>query len=352
MSSRPLPRPSVLIWVLTAELWAIAVLAWIAYIRNQFGGDPFRSWLLDWHVYAAGSRDFLSRDLYHVPLESTFPIPVSSYNMPPASAVITLPFITVPDTLGGTLWVLLNVAATAGAAILAARIMRWSNPWLWAGALFFAYTVTNWSLPALLGNNTPLLLLLVASFVAVHLAGRPVAAGVLLGVAIAIKLWPATFLVVLARERDWRTFGWAIGVAAVITIPLLLWLGGPGVIGPMIAALQVRDDIGPKQVIFGITWLRENVSWWPDWGGYAISFLILLIPARGLTGYGLATLAGMAAIPNLWRHYWPTVVFGVLLVGRGLLDRRQARAGKRPHARPAGATPRVGETATDPEFGS
>ena len=107
---------------------------------------------------------------------------------------------------------LLNiVAAVAAAVILTARIMRWSNPWLWAGALFFAIPSRTGASAALLGNNTPLVLLLVASFVAVHLAGRPVAGGVLLGVAIATKLWPATFLVVLARERDWRTFGWATG---------------------------------------------------------------------------------------------------------------------------------------------
>ena len=160
--------------------------------------------------------------------------------------------------------------------------------------------------------------------------------GLLLGVAIATKLWPATFLVVLARERDWRTFGWAAGTAAAITVVLILWLGGLSVIGPMVAALQVRDEIGPDRFVLGITWLRENISWWPDWGGYAISLLILLIPAKGMTGYGLATLAGMAAIPNLWRHYWATVIFGVLLLGRGLLDRRQAPAGKTPHARRAG----------------
>jgi hypothetical protein len=248
--------------------------------------------------------------------------------------------------------VLLNVTAVGAAAVLTTHLLRLRYPWLWAGAIFCLYSVTDWSAAALLGNNSPLVLLLVAGFVAVHLANRPVAGGLLLGVAIATKLWPATFLVVLARERDWRAFSWAAGTAATIMVVLILWLGGLGVIGPMVAALQVRDEIAPDRFVLGITWLREHVSWWPDWGGYAISLLILLIPAKGMTGYGLATLAGMAAIPNLWRHYWATVIFGVLLLGRGLLDRRQAPRGKTPHARRVDGPALVSETRPDPGFGS
>ena len=81
----------------------------------------------------------------------------------------------------------------------------------------------------------------------------------------------------------------------------------------------------------GLAWLREAFEWWPEWGGFAVSALLLLIPARGLTGYGLATLAGMAAIPNLWRHYIETVVFGGVLIWRGLTASR-GEAHKSEHA--------------------
>ena len=221
---------------------------------------------------------------------------------------------------------IVNAAAVGGAAVLLAQVIRLPRPWLWGGALFAYYSWNlfgSWSRTAVVGNNTPLILLLVAGFIAAQLANRSVAAGALLGIAIATKVWPATLLVPLARERNWRTIAWAVGVAATTTAALLLWLGGPTVIGPLLRALAVSDEIGPNQVVVGVTWLRERTDWWPDWGGYAVCALMLLIPAKGLTGYGLAIFAGMVAIPNLWRHYYGTIFYSILITIRGLIDRRR-----------------------------
>ena len=66
----------------------------------------------------------------------------------------------------------------------------------------------------------------------------------------------------------------------------------------------------------------------------------------------------MAAIPNLWRHYWGTVAFGVVLLVRGLIDRRQARSRttRQTHAprvgEPSDSTTVFGEAEPDPEYGS
>ena len=345
-------------WIpwLTALIWAIAAVVWVDRLV-AVAYEGYKGWLVDWHVYAAGAQNLLDGDLYRVPLISPYRIPVDTFNLPPAAPAMAIPFLVLPDGVAGPMWVILNVVAVAATALLTARIVRVRPAWLWAGAAFLALTLSPWGNPALLGNNTPLVLLLVAGFVTTHLAERSTLAGAMLGVAIATKLWPATFLVVLARERSWRTFAWAVGTAAVIFLVAILWLGGIGVIGPMVSSLSVRDDI-TTQFVVGITWLRENVDWWPEWGGWAISLLILLIPARGMTGYGLATLAGMAAIPNLWRHYWGTVAFGVVLLIRGRVDRRQARArtGRRPHAQrvgtPAEPGTLFGEAEPDPEYGS
>ena len=153
---------------------------------------------------------------------------------------------------------------------------------------------------------------------------------------------------VLARERRWQTFAWAVGVAAAITVASVLWLGGLGVLRPMARSLTIDVEVD-RQVVIGITWLRENIDWWPEWGGYALSLLILLIPARGLTGYGLD-----------WPAWWPsrtcggtwgTVIFGIVLLGRGLLDRRRA-AQPNLLTRPVGVAGRFGEAERDPEFGS
>jgi hypothetical protein len=328
------------IWLVTAFIWALAVVVWV----DRFAGlsvEPYKGWLVDWHVYAAGSRDLITGDLYNIRLVSPYPIPVTRYNMPPGSAILTLPFMIFPDAIAGTLWVLLNIVAVGATAVLTARIVNARPVWFWSGAAFFVYSLVGWGMPAMLGNNTPLVLLIVAGFVAAHLAERSTLAGALLGIAIATKLWPATFLVVLARERSWRTLAWAVGTAGVIFIGAVLWLGGLEVIGPMARSLTLTQEITNQRVL-GITWLRVYVDWWPAWGGFAIAVLLLLIPARGMAGYGLAALAGMAAIPNLWRHYLGTIIFGLVLLIRGLaLFRREPSPVGRPLPSTADHSPRT-----------
>jgi hypothetical protein len=338
-------------WAATILLWASSVVIWLDRFMD-LTRVPLPAWLNDWHVYAAGARDLLAGTLYQVPLVSDYPIPVNAFNLPPASAVTPIPFLLLPDNAAGTLFVVVNLACVAGAAVLTARIIGLERVWLWSGAGFFAYTFSDWVPAAFLGNNTPMVLLFVAGAIAAHLASRTVLGGVLLGVAIASKLWPAALLVPLARERAWATLGWAVGTAGVIMVVLLAWLGGPDVVRPMISAFSIDIDPNPRQVLLGFTWLRVHTDWWPEWGGYAAAVLLLLIPARGLTGYGLATIAGLAAIPNLWRHYLTTLAFGVVLLAAGLARLRRERTVKVERRRTGPASPLAGaERAADSELG-
>ena len=320
-----LSRITAWIWVVAAVVWAAAIAWWIYKFATL--DLPHRGWLVDWHVYAAGANDLLAGTLYQVPLESPYRsrLAVPDFNYPPGAALIAIPFLAVPDHIGGYAFVVVNIAAIAITAVLTAWIVKARPMWLWAGAAFLLYSVFREGQPLILGNNTPLVLLFVAGAVAAHQSKRAPMAGALLGLAIATKLWPATLLVVLARERSWPTVGWAVGTAAVIIGGSLLWLGGPGVVGPMVSALRHEVEI-TRQVLLGITWLRENLDWWPVWGGYAVTALLLIIPARGLTGYGLGTLAGLAAIPNLWIHYLGSIIFGLVLLVAGLLGLRRERS--------------------------
>jgi hypothetical protein len=321
-----LARLSPYAWAAAVLLWASSVVIWLDRFVD-LAPVPIRQWLNDWHVYAAGGRDLLAGTLYQVPLVSDYPIPVDAFNLPPASAAMAVPLLALPDQVAGTLFVILGIAAVAATAVLTARIVGARHVWLWSGAAFFLYSYGDWLPAAFLGNNTSIVLLFVAAALAAHLASRPTLGGVLLGVAIASKLWPAALLVPLARERSWRTLGWAIGTAGAIFLAALLWLGGLDALRGMVAALSTDVEPRPRQVLLGFTWLRVHTDWWPEWGGYVVALLLLLVPARGLTGYGLATLAGMAAIPNLWRHYLTTVAFGAVLLVAGLWRGRRARAG-------------------------
>lgn len=307
-------------WV-GAVAWVSSLLAWgIRLTIQQF--DPIPTWLYDWHVYAAAARGFAEGTLYHEPLTSTFLLPVVVFNYPPLSALLVVPLLPLPDHVAGTLWVTTNIAAMGAAAVLTARLLRLADAFAWAGIGFFVFTFNPWAWLALLGNNTPLVLLIVLAFAYFHIVGSQGRAGVLLGIAIGLKLWPAALIPLLLRERRWRSLLWVGGVCVAVGLATVAWLGTE-VMGPAVDSIRTRDDIKPGNPVFGITWLRENIDWWPSWGGYAVAALLVLIPAGGTLGIGLGILAGMAAVPNLWRHYLPTVFIGFLLVGFGLVRRRR-----------------------------
>jgi hypothetical protein len=294
--------------------WASAALLWVFFVLTQ-QFRPVRGWLLDWHVYAAAARDFLDGTLYSMPLESTYPLPIAEFNYPPLAAISVIPLLPLPDPVGGTAWVVLNLLAMAGTTLLVAKILGARQPLLWGGLGFLAYTLHPWLRLAFLGNNTPLVLLLVAAFAYEHLRGRNRAAGAFLGLAIALKLWPVALIPLLLRERRWESLGAVTVVVGGVLIVSLAWLG-IGAVGPAVHAMQARAEIGAVNPVLFISWLRETQPWWPSWGGYAVAGILLVIPARGKLGIGLGMLAGLALVPNLWRTYAPTlVVAGVLSIG-------------------------------------
>lgn len=313
--------------------WLSAALIWLFFLAAQ-QLMPTRSWLLDWHVYAAGGVDFLQRDLYYVPLRSSYDLPIEAFNYPPLAAVSVIPLLVLPDAIAGTLWVILNIAATVGAAVLATRIFGVRPTALWAGLAFLALTIHPWMRLAFLGNNTPLVLFLVIAFAHQHFATRQRRAGVLLGIAISLKLWPAALIPVLARERRWTTIAVAVGIVALVHLATLAWLG-PDVVSHATAAMQVRAPIEPDNPVFFVSWLSQTQEWWPSWGASAVAIMLVAIPARGKVGIGLGIFAGLALVPNLWRTYAPTLVIATLFVLQGINDARLALRANRARTAPS-----------------
>jgi hypothetical protein len=312
--------------------WVVSALAWAVRLAvQQF--NPIPTWLYDWHVYAAAAARLLEGTLYYVPLESAFPLPVVVFNYPPLSALVVAPLLLLPDQVAGTLWVAANIAAMGLVLVITLRLLRLAHGVAWAGIGFYIFSFNPWYWLALLGNNTPLVLLLIVAFAHFHLSGRQGRAGLLLGIAIGMKLWPAALIPVLLRERQLRSLLVVVGISAAVGLATIAWLG-PEVIGPAADSIRSRGDIKPGNLVFGITWLRENFDWWPSWGGYAIAALLVAIPARGRLGIGLGMLAGMAAVPNLWRHYLPTLIVGFLLVVFGFRDARDHMDSSRSRSHP------------------
>lgn len=285
-------------------------------------GDVFQ---VDWHVYWAGAKDLLARELYRVPLDaqgSTLSTP--QFNLPPLSAVWALPLLYLPISVGGSVWQAVAATSIAFAAIIALAVLRVSRPWLMAGLVVGPLALTLLYLEGLhLATNNYLILGLVAGFAWHYLRGAHASAGLLLGIAIATKLWPAVLLVPAVRERRWGVVAWATGVAVAQGVVLFAWLG-VGAIPLFIERLGT--EITPTGILIGPAAFDGLREIWTGGLGVLVGVVILARPLRGPAAIGAAVLAGMAAIPNLWIHYGPTILFAVSLVGEAMIRRGGERS--------------------------
>ena len=289
------------------------------------GADVFQ---VDWRVYWAGAHDLLDRDLYRVPLDAggaTLSTP--DFNLPPMSAAVVLPLLGLPITMGGYVWQTIGAISIAIAASAGVAIWRIRRPSLHAGLVAGPVSLTLFYVEGLhLGTNNYLVLALVAGFAWLYLRGSEAPAAVLLGFAIALKLWPAVLLVVAIRERRLHVAAWAIAVGAAATLALFAWIG-PDAVPAFLRKLQTAIPatgylIGPTAV----PGLREM---WNSGLGVGVGLALLVLPLRGPAGIGAAMIAGLCAIPNLWIHYGPTVLFAVALLAIGLVRRRSALGDER-----------------------
>lgn len=306
-------------------LFAVAVAGWVIFAYVSVFAIT-TGWHLtsggvrqvDWHVYALGARDLLHRSLYAGPLV-TGGLVVSTpiYNLPPLSAVWPIPLVPLSMDTGGSVWQFVAASGVAAAAILAAATVGVPRPALLAGLVLGPLSLTLLYLEGLhLGTDNYLVVALVALFAWLALRGRERMAGLVLGLAIATKIWPVVLLVPMARERRWIVLSWAIGTVVVQAIAFVIWLG-PDAVPRFLTALGTSIPatgllIGPSAV----EWLRP--IWFP-WVGLAVAAALLALPTTGRTAIGLAIIAGLAPITNLWIHYAPTVLLAVALIVAGLV---------------------------------
>jgi hypothetical protein len=313
-----LPVSAVVLW----SGW-VARTGWILlnYSRRVPRADV---WLYDWNVYHAAGGQLLDRTLYRAPLvQPGHELPIAAFNYPPLASAWAVPLLPLGRETGGVVWLIVAVMATTIGAVLGARALglRWSWAWV-AGGLGLAFYATSPYIAAdvVLGNNNHLMLALVAGFALAHLSGHQRLAGLLLALAIGTKLWPVALLVLVLRERRWRELRWTVGALAMqgaLTLALL----GPDVVGAMLAAVLgqnlARGAMRDAPVLW-ISALHVWWRWWPVWGGYAIAGALILVPLTGRLGLGLGIIAGLSLNANLWHHYAPVFVLGLLFIAFGL----------------------------------
>lgn len=149
--------------------------------------------------------------------------PPQGTHWPPFSAVLIIPFALLARLsreLGQAAWGLFSVACLVASVVLA---RRWAS-WGVIGLALLAVTAALQNNFRHLNINTVLLALLVWAADDLR-RGRETRAGVLIGLAAALKAFPALVFALLLWRRRWRALGYGVGIAAAATYLAVLRYG-------------------------------------------------------------------------------------------------------------------------------
>ncbi|QFU85978.1 glycosyltransferase 87 family protein [Amycolatopsis sp. YIM 10] len=288
---------------------------------------------LDLDVYRNGAEAFFTSGDPYGPLPPTRNGTWLPFTYPPFAAIAFAPLVVLPHGL--TLVAITAVGVLALGAVLALTLAPYQPKLLAAGAAVLAVqAVALLSEPvrATLGFGQINLLLML--MVAVDLLAVRRGRGVLLGIAAAVKLTPAAFVLVLLLEKDFKAAGRA--AMAFAGCAAAAWLISPSASAHYWTELVFAGErIGDPGYI-GNQSLRGMIArfgWEPGaqslvWQLAVVVVLVVtaLVVRRALAG-GNRVLAMLACAlgallmsPVSWTHHWvwsgPVVGLLVLLAWR------------------------------------
>jgi hypothetical protein len=260
-------------------LLVAALVLYIGQTRDYLLGDAYT-------YLAAGERLNASHPLYAlsagdraVPVQPPFwTAPLVS---PPFIAVLWRPLAALPGGAGVALWWLGSVAVMVGAILWLAR----RGPT--ATGLAIAALCVPLAMEVGLGNVNGYLL---AGAVALWaLRDRPWS-GAILGVMIAVKVWPLALALWLVGQRRWDALAWTTGTLAICA---LISLAGAGWANH-VAYLDVAAGIHPSA--FSLTW-QLGIPWL--WAAVLVLGLVLILVVRSRPdwSYRLAVLTMILGTP-------------------------------------------------------
>ena len=330
----------------------------LSYSRHGVSFGPYR---IDLNVYRIGSVAWLhGGDLYGVlpPTSSGARLP---FSYPPIAAVLLAPLALVPMPVAVTLLTTVTIALTAlvlrvflRSVIASPNVSWWSVCWVLPVALFLEpvrntlnYGQVNVALMALVSADC-------------LMVGPRWPRGALVGIAAAVKLTPAGFVLFFVLRRDWRAAGLAaLSFCACTGFGFLvawhdsveywtsvLFQGSrPG--SPAYAANQsiqgvlARAGLDPHSPAGAVTWL-------------VLSAVVVALACLGMRrafaasadawAMSLNAFACLLISPVSWSHHWvwgETAVLTLAILGwrgraRDLPDDRREHRGRT--GRPDGPT--------------
>jgi alpha-1,2-mannosyltransferase len=172
----------------------------------------------DFGVYFTAARDILQgQPLYATFLHHPFPDATlrPAYIYPPSFALLVAPLGLLPETAAAAVWMALEQASLAVAAIV---VLRWLRPTRWAMVVIVVATLTFYPLwvDVVQGQANLLVLMLVTVGIVGILRGSP-AFGIAIGVAAALKLTPLILLAWLLLDRRLRPAAFVLGGFLLMT---------------------------------------------------------------------------------------------------------------------------------------
>lgn len=256
---------------------------------------------------------------------------------PPPCVLVSLPFAQLDYAVALYLWNGLSIAALLFAAVLVLRfeLGTWRT-WLWLPLL--TMLASNPLVQhVILGQLGIFLLLLIVGTMIADDRGRPVTAGLLLGTATALKLFPGLLFLYFLIHRKWRTLLAGAGCVLAWNVACLALFGVQTYdhfIRYAMPEVLLYRDWWANYSITGTwfklfqPWSRQSVALWHDpmtaqWGAWVTMAMIIgataFIIHRGRgnveaqrSSFAVLIATMVLVAPIAWDHYfllllWPLV---------------------------------------------
>ncbi len=294
----------------------------------------FPAYRVDLDVYRLGSRALLNGDALYGTLPLTQDGQSLLFTYPPFAAILLAPFAMVPSWLATVGMTVLTLGVLAIVLVTVLRSLGTRVPWgRVAGLLLLAELLEPVQRTVYAGQIDLLLMALVVLDVLVESPRWP--RGLLVGIAVAVKLTPAVFLLYFLLRRDTRA-ALTAGVSFVAATAFGFLVAGADSVRYWTDAVWNSGRVGEPtyagdQSLLGLVTRLEVPARTAVWLALVAAVVALtalgmrraLAEGNGALALGLNAVCGLLISPISWTHHWVWAV--VILLGWGELARRTRR---------------------------
>lgn len=310
-----------------------------AFVVATIAGLAFHTWVgfLDLEVYRAGARTILAG----YPLYATDPLIAGpqglGFTYPPSAALAFVPLAVLPTTAAQALFFLSSLGCLGAVLWIVCKRLRPELDRLTTLTVVIAMvTLFEFIEPvrSTLSFGQVNLVLMAAVVFDTLTRARHWPRGMLIGIAMAIKLTPAVFLLFFLLRRDWRALATALASAAAT-------VGAGWLILPADSAQYWLQTVRDTRRI-GSSWFANNQSFngmltrlplpeaWQSGLWIALSAVALLLAVRWMrrlleAGQPVTAVLVNAALvllvsPISWNHHWVWIAPALLVAGNAVAE--------------------------------